>query len=93
MGWLLVSPAGTLNGTAPSALGYPSGLSMIALSEAAGALVLDVSRGAAVRSASIAAGDCALSIAESGDYRFEFRTGSGEHFARTITVNRDLGED
>jgi hypothetical protein len=89
--WLLVSPAGTLNGTAGSPLGHPFGLSLVALGDSPGALTLNVSQGQLSRTGSVSPGDCALSITESGDYRFELATPTGERFERSITVNRDLG--
>jgi hypothetical protein len=89
--WLLVAPAGTLNGATGPSAGYPRGLSLVALRDAAKPVALRISRGSLSRSGTLSNDDCTLSVTESGDYRFEFGTPSGEHFERTITVNRDLG--
>lgn len=88
--WLLVSPAGTLNGTKAPPVGHPFGFSLLALDGAETPLTLEVSRSGERHSAAVTPGDCALAIAESGDYRFEIVAPSGERLARTITVNRDL---
>jgi hypothetical protein len=87
--WLLVSPAGTLNGeVAP--VGHPSGFSLIAVGDTPAPLTLAVSWHGLSRSGSLGARDCSLSFTESGDYRFDLRVPSGEQFGRTVTVNRDL---
>lgn len=89
--WLLLAPAGTLNGATGPSAGYPRGLSLIALHDAAKPVALRISRGSLSRSGTLSNEDCALSVTESGDYRLELGMASGEHFERTITVNRDLG--
>jgi hypothetical protein len=86
--WLLVSPAGTLNGeVAP--VGHPSGLSLIALGDTPAPPTLTVSWRGLARSGSLGARDCSLSFTESGDYHFDLRVGA-EQFGRTVTVNRDV---
>lgn len=91
--WYLVSPRGTLNAkdsSAEPAVGFPFGLSLLALHPEEG-LTLSLERGGLQRSGAVEADNCALAGFQSGDYAFTLRSEKGESVTRMLTVNLDLG--